>query len=278
MDNRHRPNRPSTAQPVVTPAGNGRWKVLLALSLAANLALGVTAWRAAQARPAAGAAIAKVAVAPPTPVPAAPAKAAADPVYPRELRAYAALGTFLAENNHIPSLQWSQDQFDAFLSGVRSSFEGRGYAVDEDAVALRDQISAKVQAMTEANAVDPIEDYFATLREKEGVKRLESGLHYRITEEGHGEKPLPESSVVLSYTARLPDGKTLPVLSRPRVRSAVSDLLPGIAEGVQLLPPGGKALLYLPPSLSFRDGPWPQGVPAGAPLIFFIELHEVLEE
>ncbi len=276
MDKRHRPNRPPTAQRELTPDRGGRWKVLLALSVAANVGLGVIAWTKAQSRPGPGSA---VPTATPTPAPATPAKsAAADPVYPRELRAYAALGTFLAENNHIPSLQWTQDQFDAFQAGVRSSFGGRGYAVDEDAVALRDQISAKVQAMTQASAVDPIDDYFATLREKEGVKRLESGLHYRITEEGHGETPQPDSSVVLSYTARLPDGKTLPVLSRPRVRSAVADLLPGIAEGVQLLPPGGKALLYLPPSLSFREGPWPQGVPSGAPLIFFIELHEVVDE
>ena len=33
----------------------------------------------------------------------------------------------------------------------------------------------------------------------------------------------------------------------------------------------------LPPALSFGSGPWPDGVPAGAPTVFFLELHEVVE-
>lgn len=189
---------------------------------------------------------------------------------------YAALGSYLAENNHIPALRWSEPQFNAFERGVRASYEGHGYPVTDEAVKLRDEISAKVQAMlVDTKPADPIEDYFKTLREKEGVQRTSTGLHYRITQEGFGPKPGPDSTVVVSYGARLPDGTTVPSLTRGRVRSAVRDLLPGIGEGVQLINPGGKILVYLSPALSFRDGPWPPNVPRGAPIIFFLELHDV---
>lgn len=213
--------------------------------------------------------------------PLPPAPAALPPVetpVPTELTAYAALGSYVAENNHIPDLKWSASQFNAFERGIRASYQGHSYPVDADAVKLRDQISAKVQAMIEPKtAVNPIEDYFQNLREKEGVQRTTTGLHYRITQEGHGKKPGPDSTVVASYGARLPDGTSIPSLTRARARSAVRDLLPGLGEGVQMLAPGGKILVYLSPALSFRDGPWPADIPKGAPIIFFVELHEVVD-
>jgi len=55
----------------------------------------------------------------------------------------------------------------------------------------------------------------------------------------------------------------------------VSDLLPGLAEGVQLLKVGGKGLLYLPPARAFREADWPATVPKGIPLGFYVELHDI---
>lgn len=205
----------------------------------------------------------------------APTSTTGSAVLRADLVPYAAIGTFLSENNHIPDLKWNREQFAAFQQGVQASYEGRGYALDEPAVRLRDEISAKVQAMLDSKQSDPVEDYFKTLREKENVQRTSTGLHYRITQEGSGNKPGPDSTVVASYAARLPGGQAIPSLTRARARSAVRDLLPGLGEGVQLLNPGGKALVYLSPALSFRDGQWPTDVPKGAPIIFFLELHAV---
>jgi FKBP-type peptidyl-prolyl cis-trans isomerase FkpA/FKBP-type peptidyl-prolyl cis-trans isomerase FklB len=55
----------------------------------------------------------------------------------------------------------------------------------------------------------------------------------------------------------------------------VKDLLPGLAEGIQLLRVGGKALLYIPPELAFTDADRPPQLPAGAPLVLFVELHDI---
>ncbi|RXK53834.1 hypothetical protein ESB00_19320 [Oleiharenicola lentus] len=210
---------------------------------------------------------------PKTPPPPAPSPSPV--LWSRELAPYAALGSFMAENNRISDLKWTPEQFAAFQDGFRSSFEGRGLPLDEPAAKLRDAISAKVQSMLEAERPDPVRDYFRFLREKENVKQLPSGLHYRITEEGTGEPPTAADTVVISYAAGLPEGKTLPALSGTRVKAAVKDLLPGLGEGVQLLRVGGKALIYVPPALSFKPRDWPPQLPRDTPLVFFVELHDI---
>lgn len=201
----------------------------------------------------------------------APAAAA----LPRELTPFAALGSNMAENNRIADLGWTPAQFDAFLAGLRSSYEGRGVPMNDDALRLRDQLSQRVQAMLAADNPEPLEAYFRTLRDGEGVQRTASGLHYRITEPGEGTPPRPEDTVVVSITSRLPDGTELPTISQARMRAAVRDLLPGIAEGVQLMSVGGKALIYVPPRLGFGERP-PPPIPPGAPIVTFVELHDIM--
>lgn len=241
------------------------WMIVALLSLAANAGLVFWHFRGATKTASAGA----------EPTAAAPAPAPAAPIWTRELAPYAALGSFMAENNRIPDLQWSTAQFAAFQEGFRSSYEGRGVPLDEAAAKLRDEISQRVQAMVDAEQPDPVKDYFRFLREKEGVKETPSGLHYRITEVGTGDTPKVTDTVVMSYAAGLPDGKSVAGLSRSRVKVTVHDLLPGLAEGVQRLKVGGKGLIYVPPALSFKDTDWPEHLPREAPLVFFVELHDI---
>jgi len=254
-----KPARPSPA-----------WKILAVLSLAANVVLLGWALRPAHRAPAAPA------PAPETPPAArAPATAAIPATVPQPLAPYAALGSFLAENNHIADLQWTPDQFAAFVTGLREVYEGRGFAMDEEATKLREDINRRVQQLLSAQQPDPLEDYFRTLRDKEGVLRTPSGLHYRIIDPGYGDAPGPNSTVVVSFTGRLPGGEAVPSLTRTRIRVKLADLLPGLREGLPLLKIGGKALLYLPPALSFSEKEWPADVPPRAPIIVFVELHDV---
>jgi FKBP-type peptidyl-prolyl cis-trans isomerase FkpA len=192
---------------------------------------------------------------------------------------YASLGSFMAENNQLPRLGWTEAQFAEFLTGFRASYEGHPVPLSDEARRLQENISARVQAMLanspSPSSSDPVEEYFHALREKEGVSRTGSGLHYRITETAEGPKPRPTDTVEISFGARLPGGQSVPALSRTRNRSVVRDLLPGLAEGVQLLSVGGKALIYVPPTLSFSETDWPPQLPKGVPLVFFVELHDI---
>ena len=246
--------------PAAAPAKGGGWRTLAVLSLVANFFL--LAW--ALRKPV------------PPPAPAVSTTPAAT-TRPRELEPYAALGSFMAENNRIADLHWSPEKFAAFQEGLRASYEGRGLPMDDAAKRLGEEVSQRVQAMLTAERPDPIQEYFRTLREKENVKNTPSGLHYRITEEGVDAPPTAADTVVISYAAQLPDGQSLPKLSQVRVHVKIQDLLPGLAEGVQLLKVGGKALVYLPPELSFTEKSWPPQLPKGAPIVFFLELHDIVK-
>lgn len=256
------------AQP--PPSDNGQlWAIATGVLLLVNVLLAVLLWRSLRAKDAekpANQALAE------TRKPNGSAPMAG------EVRSYAALGTFMAESNRIADLGWNRAQFDAFLEGFRSSYEGKGVPMDDDAKRLQNEISERVQKMLASEQPNPVEEYFRALREKEGVQKTASGLHYRITEVGDGPKAKGSDTVVISFAARLPDGQALPPLTRVRLKTAVRDLLPGLAEGVQLLSVGGKALVYLPPALAFNERDWPTELPKNVPLAFFVELHEIVSE
>ena len=99
---------------VPPPARGSPWFALALVSLAVNAALLYWVFRPGSR--------------PVEPVPAVVAPMA--PIWTRELAPYAALGSFMAENNRIPDLKWSAAQFAAFQEGFRSSYEGRGLPLD----------------------------------------------------------------------------------------------------------------------------------------------------
>lgn len=109
--------------------------------------------------------------------------------------------------------------------------------------------------------------------EKEGVTVTDSGLQYSVVEEADGPSPTPESAVVFHYIGRLIDD-TVFVNSYDQDRTSnilVDNLLPGLREGVQLMNTGAIYEFVLPADLAFGDNP-PQGIPAGATIIFEFEL------
>ncbi len=195
-----------------------------------------------------------------------------------DLNAYAALGSYVAASNRIPDLDWTEAQFNAFAAGLRSCYEGRPVPFNDAAEALREGINAKVrEILGETGGDDPLALYFSQLRAEEEVTRTDSGLHYRITDAGHGATPKTDSTVLISYAGRLPDGTSLKTFQATRITVKLTDVLPGLREGLMLMQPAGKALLYLPPDLTFADGNWPAEIPRGAPIILFVELHDVVE-
>jgi len=266
---KNRPPAAPSARARTAPATSSLWRNLALVFAAGTVALIILLVRVSNALDT----LAAQAAAKPAATSAGAGAAATS--LPRELTPYAALGSNMAENNRIADLGWTPAQFDAFLAGLRSSYEGRGVPMNDDALRLRDELSRRVAAMLAADQPDPLEAYFRTLRDSEGVLRTASGLHYRLTEPGEGEPARPDDTVVLSVTARLPDGTGLPALEQARTRVVVRDLLPGLAEALQLMRVGGKALVYVPPALGFGERP-PAPVPPGAPVVYFVELHDIV--
>jgi FKBP-type peptidyl-prolyl cis-trans isomerase len=106
-----------------------------------------------------------------------------------------------------------------------------------------------------------------------------SGLGIRLLAPGEGAPPKATDRVRVHFKCVLKDGK---VIDDSRSRGAPSDLvvsrlIPGWAEGMAALKPGGRAEFFIPPSLGYgnRGG---AGIPAGSGLIFEVELLAVNPE
>lgn len=203
------------------------------------------------------------------------------PAFPPET--YAAVGSQFAQNSGIAVLGWTDLQFEAFLDGMRATFRGKPYPFDSRAQQLNDTIGRRVQEhmrhmeQTRFSRPGEIERYMKEAAAGLQLERSDSGLAYGLMERAGGTRPGPDDTVVVSYTAVGPDGQTeLPQISVKQRKLKVSELLPGLAEGVQMLALSGSALLVLPPDLSYGTGTWPEGITPGSPLIFSLKLEEII--
>jgi len=109
---------------------------------------------------------------------------------------------------------------------------------------------------------------------KEGVVTTDSGLQYKVIEEGSGEFPTELSEVTVHYTGKLIDGSTFDssVDRGEPLTFPLNRVIPGWTEGLMLMKPGGKMTLYIPYNLGYGDKGHPPVIPAFATLIFDVEL------
>jgi peptidylprolyl isomerase len=107
--------------------------------------------------------------------------------------------------------------------------------------------------------------------------KTKSGLAYRVLHKGTGSgKPSPNDRVEVHYSAWTRDGD---LLDSSRVRGKpstipVSRVIPGWAEGLQLMSEGDKALFWIPEKLAYAGK---AGSPRG-PLLYEVELLSIASE
>lgn len=109
--------------------------------------------------------------------------------------------------------------------------------------------------------------------QRDDVTVTDSGLQYRVIEEGDGILPTAESVAVFDFIGRFVDGEVFNDTfdSEDLVIAPLNGLPPGLAEGLQLSPIGSRYEFVLPPELGYGNNP-PAGIPRGAVLIFELEL------
>lgn len=173
---------------------------------------------------------------------------------------------------------------DAFARGLRDALAESESAVPQaelDSMLQNFQMDlqqAQQQQMTaKAETNKAVADSFmAANGEREGVQTTDSGLEYEVIEAGDGPKPGPDDTVTIHYSGTLPDGTKFDS-SYDRGEPAsfgVQNVIPGFAEGLQLMPVGSKYKLYIPPELGY--GPRGQGpIPPNSVLIFEVEMLEI---
>ncbi|HEY7615785.1 MAG TPA: FKBP-type peptidyl-prolyl cis-trans isomerase [Terriglobales bacterium] len=119
--------------------------------------------------------------------------------------------------------------------------------------------------------------FLAENAKKPGVKTTASGLQYKVLREGEGRQPSAQGEVEVHYKGSLTNG-TVFDSSYERGESIsflLNQVIPGWAEGVQLMSPGAKYEFYIPFELAYGAQGIPGVIPQYSALIFEVELLKV---
>ena len=176
--------------------------------------------------------------------------------------------------------------------------------IDDFANAIKDVLAGNELKVSNRDAQQIVQDYFAQKEEKmnaeraaagkvhkeagekylaengkkDGVVTLPSGLQYKVLKEGNGNKPTAKDSVKCHYEGFLIDG-TVFDSSVQRGEPAVFGLqqvIAGWTEGLQLMQEGAKYRFFIPYRLAYGEGGAGASIPPYAALIFDVELIKVI--
>ncbi len=147
---------------------------------------------------------------------------------------------------------------------------------EPDQAQTQKAVDEKIAAMKEAKPMDGAE-FLALNADKEGVVVLDSGLQYKILEEGSGAQPSVSDSVTVHYRGTLIDGAEFDS-SYARGQPATFPLnrvIAGWTEGLQLMKEGSKHELYIPSDLAYGPSGSGRSIGPNETLIFQVELIAV---
>lgn len=115
--------------------------------------------------------------------------------------------------------------------------------------------------------------FLSDMAAKDGVMATETGLLYEVIEEGEGEKPNATSRVTVHYEGTFPNGEVFDssYARDETISFALSRVIRGWTEGLQLMSPGAKYKFYIPSNLAYgENGMGPIG--PNQALAFTVEL------
>lgn len=141
---------------------------------------------------------------------------------------------------------------EALVAGIADALEGKQPAVPVDVVhrALREiheRADAVRRARFEEMAAEGVK-YLEENREREGVNSTESGLQFRVINQGDGAIPARTDHVRVHYTGKLIDGTVFDssVARGEPAEFPVNGVIAGWIEALTLMPVGSKWELTIP--------------------------------
>lgn len=195
-----------------------------------------------------------------------------------------ALGMSLGNNWKRNALEPDQVSLDIVMQGLRDSLTGAPTRMTEEEMraTLREFSKFMQEKMQEKRRQEAEKNrkagaaFLEENKKKPGVVTLPSGLQYRIIREGAGQSPKPADTVLVHYRGTLIDGTEFDssyTRGEP-ARFNVSGVIKGWTEALQLMKPGAKWELFIPPDLAYGNVGRPN-IPPGSTLIFEVELISI---
>ena len=175
----------------------------------------------------------------------------------------------------------------SLLQGIRDALQQKSPLIDEQAQAealqeynevLQKAMVERLNAEAESN-LQASTDFLEKNRLRDEITVTESGLQYETLQEGDGANPGPTDNVHVHYRGTLLDGTEFDSsYSRGEpVTFRLDQVIPGWIEGLQLMKPGAKYMLYIPPEQAYGARGSGNTIPPNAALIFEVELLSIEE-
>jgi FKBP-type peptidyl-prolyl cis-trans isomerase len=187
------------------------------------------------------------------------------------------VGRDLARSDHPVDPDLMRRGLDDALAGHAALDEGEVDAAPEDYGRFRSERLESARARYAEETRQYAHRFLEENGAREDVVVLESGLQYEVLREGKGSSPSVNDFVTCHYRGTLPDGRIFDDTfagGEPRIFN-VSSVVDGLEQGLQLMRPGARWKLYLPPELAYGASGLGRDIPPHAALVFEIELIAV---
>ena len=190
-----------------------------------------------------------------------------------------AIGMIIANNFDLGSLGLEYD-YNAMADGIKAVTEGiwPEFSIFEAIEIVETALYDAMEIIAEQNW-NAENEFLISNSMLDSILFTPSGLQYEIIEEGNGDKPHAESVVRVHYIGTFTDGRVFDSSYEEEGAYIPLDMvIPGWAEGVMLMSVGSIYRIIIPSHLAYgREGI--QGIiPPYTPLIFMVELLEVMDD
>jgi FKBP-type peptidyl-prolyl cis-trans isomerase FkpA len=162
--------------------------------------------------------------------------------------------------------------------GFKDAVEGNLSLSENDALNIAN--TAYRAALDKKNEESKVKEaaFLAENAQKDEVITTESGLQYRVIQEGTGATPLATDMVQVHYKGSLLDGRVFDSSyeNGEPVEFSLSEVIDGWAEGLQLIGVGGIYELFIPSDLAYGAEGAGSIIPPYSTLIFEVELLSII--
>jgi FKBP-type peptidyl-prolyl cis-trans isomerase len=165
--------------------------------------------------------------------------------------------------------------YDRVLAGLKDALSGKAVAGNDDSQRIQTLIKDARATLGTTNKA-AADKFLADNGKLPGVVTTASGLEYKVITPGSGDSPRAQDEATVNYRGTLLDGTEFDS-SYKRHQPAtfqVNQVIKGWQEALQLMKPGSKFELYIPPALAYGMDPQPP-IPPGSLLKFEVELISV---
>jgi FKBP-type peptidyl-prolyl cis-trans isomerase FklB len=174
---------------------------------------------------------------------------------------------------------------DLIARGIKDTTAGSKTLLTEDearAVMMavqaefQQQQRERMKQLGEANKAEGA-TFLAANKAKDGVVTLPSGLQYKILTAGTGPKPAATDTVTVNYRGTLINGTEFDSSYKrgQPATFAVTGVIKGWTEALQLMPTGSKWQVFIPSDLAYGERGAGADITPNATLIFEVELISI---